>query len=296
MTSSARLTPEQVSEFWHNGFVVAHSGIAEDLLRRMDDELDDWIEESRQHTANYGETLDGKARFDLEIGHTKEAPKLRRVANPVDVSEAFQDALWHSAVADMVAQLIGPDIKFHHCKLNIKLPNMESVVYYHQDHSYDPHTNDDMLAILLMLDKSDVENGCIKIVPGSHRKRYSHFQDGRYTGAIEPSRYGEFDQAAVPVVADRGDVCFMHTWAVHGSETNRSDRPRRLLICDYTAADAFPLLSPAVPSPYTGKVIRGKPSPVARLKSTELEIRTPYSEDSFFEVQGQPSARRRATA
>ena len=252
--------------------------------------MDNWIEQSRQHESNFGTTVDGKARFDLEVGHTRETPKLRRVANPVDVSENFQEVLWDSPMVDMVAQLIGPSIRFHHCKLNVKLPGMETVVYYHQDHSYDPHTNDDMLAILLMLDDATEKNGCLRVVPGSHKKRYSHFQKGEYVGAIDSSFNEEFNRLAVPIVASRGDVCFMHTWTVHGSRTNLSNNARRLLICDYTSADAFPLLSPALPSKYTGKIVRGEPSHVARLRSDEIEMRTPYSHDSFFGVQGQPSA------
>ena len=293
MTVRKEFSQEQIDHFRQNGFVVSASGLGEDLLQAMNVELQQWVEASREYTSNFGETIDGKARFDLEAGHTREIPKLRRVSNPIDISSVFRTVLWDSPITDMVAQLIGPSIKFHHCKLNIKLPKMETVVYYHQDHSYDPHTNDDMLAILLMLDDATEENGCLRVVPGSHTKRYSHFRDGEYVGAIDTSYYEEFNREAVSIVASRGDVCFMHTWTVHGSETNQSGHPRRLLICDYTSADAFPLLAPAVPSPYTGKIVRGTPSPVARLRSDVIEMRTPYSEDSFFGIQGQPSATQR---
>ena len=287
---ATRLTEDQISHFWEQGYVVAPSGVSDELMQAMDDQLNEWIEESREHSSNYGSTMDGKARFDLESGHSHDTPKLRRVANPADISRSYREVLWNSPIADMVAQLIGPSIKFHHCKLNNKLPGMETVVHYHQDHTYDPHTNTDMLAILLMLDDATPLNGCLKVVPKSHKKRYSHFQDGKFTGLIDPSHYEGFNQDEVQITAKRGDVCFMHTWTVHGSETNRADEPRRLLICDYTSADAFPLLSPAVPSPYTGMVVRGEPSPVARLEADDVEIRAPYTEDSFFAVQGQPSA------
>ena len=290
MENRPKLSEDQIQHFAEFGYLICPSGIDDSLLKRLDDQVDNWIELSRQHESNFGTTVDGKARFDLEVGHTRETPKLRRVANPVDVSEDFQEVLWDSPMVDMVAQLIGPSIRFHHCKLNVKLPGMETVVYYHQDHSYDPHTNDDMLAILLMLDDATEKNGCLRVVPGSHKKRYSHFQKGEYVGAIDSSFNEEFNRLAVPIVASRGDVCFMHTWTVHGSRTNLSNNARRLLICDYTSADAFPLLSPALPSKYTGKIVRGEPSHVARLRSDEFEMRTPYSHDSFFGVQGQPSA------
>lgn len=284
------LTNDQIQNFHDDGYLVCDSGISEDLLEELDAELDQWIEMSRQHSSNFGSTIDGKARFDLEAGHTKDIPKLRRVANPVEISEAFQQVLWDSPMVDMVAQLIGPSIKFHHCKLNIKLPGMETVVYYHQDHSYDPHTNDDMLAILLMLDDATEKNGCLRVVPKTHKKRFSHFKGGEYVGTISSSYNEEFEREAKSITASRGEVCFMHTWTVHGSSANLDQSPRRLLICDYSAADAFPLLSPALPSRFTGKIVRGQPSPVARLREDVVEIRTPYSADSFFEVQGQPSA------
>ena len=287
MALKQKLNSEQIEHFWEHGYVVANSGLDDVLLDQLDVQLDLWIESSRQHTSNFGTTVDGKARFDLEVGHSRETPKLRRVANPVDISERFQTVLWDGPIVDMVAQLIGPNVRYHHCKLNIKLPKMKTQVYYHQDHSYDPHTNDDMLAILLMLDDADELNGCLRVVPGSHKERYSHYRNGQYIGTIDPSYYQAFDSRAVPIVATRGDICFIHTWMVHGSEVNRSSQPRRLLICDYSTADAYPLLPPALPSKYSGKILRGQPSPTARLRNDVIEMRTPYTDDSFFELQGQ---------
>ena len=290
MNGTSILSKDERQFFFDQGYLIRNAGLEPDQLASLDQDLDLWLELCRQHDSNFGTTVDGKARFDLELGHTRENPKLRRVANPADISENFQAVLWDSPIVDMVADLIGPSIRFHHCKLNIKFPGMETVVYYHQDHSYDPHTNDDMLAILLMLDDANEQNGCLRVVPGSHKQRYSHFQNEEYTGTIGAEHNDQFNQEAVPIVASRGDVCFMHTWTVHGSESNCSDVPRRLLICDYTAADAYPLLSPALPSQFTGKIVRGEPSRTARLREDTIEIRTPYAHDSFFGVQGQPSA------
>ncbi len=290
MDTKSILSPAEKQHFHEHGYLLRKSAVEENLLVELDEELDQWMELCKTHDANFGTTVDGKARFDLEAGHTRDNPKLRRVANPADISEKFQKLLWGGPVIDMVADLIGPDLRFHHCKLNTKFPGMETVVYYHQDHSFDPHTNDDMLAILVMLDESTLENGCLRIVPGSHKDRYSHFKDGEFVGAIDEKYNEQFDRDSVPITANRGDVCFMHCWAVHGSQSNQSDLPRRLLISEYTAADSYPLLSPALPSKYTGRLIRGEASRMARLREDEIEIRTAYAHDSFFGVQGQPSA------
>ena len=273
--------------FEENGYLFVPGLAAPEELEALRRELDGWIEESRSHRANYGETPDGKARFDLEAGHTAERPKLRRVANPADISETYRRFLMDGRVADVVAQLIGPDVKFHHCKLNIKLPGMATRVDWHQDHPYDPHTNDDMLAALVMLDDTSEANGCIRVVPGSHKEPVSLYRGGRFVGKVSDREAEDFQRRSVPVEGRAGDVCFIHTWVMHGSSPNLTDWPRRLLICDYTAADAFWITPPMVPSIYSGRMIRGEPARFARLKAGTIELPPRYEDDSFFGVQGQ---------
>ncbi len=117
--TKAMLGEDQIRQFREDGYVLARGLLDAARIARLTGELDAWIEESRAHGANYGETMDGKARFDLEAGHSADHPKLRRVANPADISEAYREALWDGPIVDAVAELIGPDVKFHHCKLNL---------------------------------------------------------------------------------------------------------------------------------------------------------------------------------
>jgi ectoine hydroxylase-related dioxygenase (phytanoyl-CoA dioxygenase family) len=284
------LTSEEIAHFREHGYVVARGVVPPATIEQLTDEIDGWIEESRQHTRNYGETIDGKARFDLEAGHSAAAPRLRRIANPVDISAAFREVLWDGAIPDLVTQLIGPNVKFHHCKVNMKLPGAGTYVGYHQDHPFDPHTNDDVVVALLMLDDTTPENGCLTVVPGSHRERYSHYRGDEFVGEIAPAHSADFDRRAVPIVARAGDVCLQSTWMVHGGGVNRTDRARRILICDYTAADAFWLLPPMVPSPHSGRIVRGRPTRLARLSAGLKELPQHYAHDSFFGAQGQKTA------
>ncbi len=287
----AALTREQIERFWNDGYVVTEGGATAGQLAALGREVARWVEESRRHTANYGETIDGRERFDLEAGHRAAKPRLRRVANPQEVSDAFLDAIRNAPLVDMVADLIGPDVKFHHAKLNLKQPGTATRAGGHQDHPYDPHTNDDVVVTLLMLDDMTLENGCLRVLPGAHRgERYSHWQDGRFTGEIAPEIMAGLDSGMVPVTGRAGSVCLMHTWMVHGSPGNMSDAPRTLFICDYTAADAFPLARPAMPNAHLGEVVRGRASHSARLEDCTLELPAAYQESSFFELQGQESA------
>ncbi|MBT5432325.1 MAG: phytanoyl-CoA dioxygenase family protein, partial [Rhodospirillaceae bacterium] len=147
----AFISPEQIEQFQHDGFTIARGVVTGAALDAMRQQLEDWVEESRSHSGNWGTCLDGKARFDLEGGHRADHPRLRRISNPVEISEPYRHALFESAIPDHVADCIGPDVKFHHCKVNVKLPGTDTEVGWHQDHAFDPHTNDSMVTTLLFL-------------------------------------------------------------------------------------------------------------------------------------------------
>lgn len=281
----------EVARFHEDGFVVARGAVEAPLLAALKDALAGWVEESRAHTRNYGETLDGRPRFDLEAGHSADAPRLRRVNNPAEVSDAYYAATFEGAIPDMVAALIGPDVKFHHGKINLKLPGTATRVGYHQDFAYTPHTNDDLVTVLVMLDDATVENGCLKIVPGSHREgRVSLWRDGVFVGETPPEVTAACEARAVPITGSAGDVCFMHTSALHGSAANGSDRPRGIYIAVYAAADAVALCPSPLPNRFEGRIVRGQPRRSARLMGGEIELPAAYDNASFFEVQGQRSA------
>ncbi len=286
------LSEEQLRQYREDGFVVVEGAASVWELTALNTELDGWIDESRSHQENWGTTADGKHVFDLEPGHSAEHPRLRRVTNPADFSDVYRSVLFEGRLVDAVGDLLGPDLKFHHCKVNIKLPSMETYVGWHQDHPFEPQTNDSMTVALVMLDDMTLENGALRVVPGSHRTHYSHYRDERFVGEIDRGLWDDFEARSVRLTGKAGDVVFMDSWMVHGSPANRSQSPRRLLICEYTAADAFPLTPSNIRSKYLGEVIRGRATRVARLRGGPIELPPLYKESSFFEVQGQKVARR----
>ena len=229
--------------------------------------------------------------------HCAERPALRRINNPSDISDAYHDAMSNSRIVDMVADLIGPDVKFHHCKINLKCPGSDTVVYYHQDFAFTPHSNDDIVTALLMLDDVTVDNGCLMAVPGSHRgPMYSLFQNGSFVGRVDAATETALRAQQVPITGTAGSVCLMHTRLAHGSAANRSSAPRGLYICVYTAADAVPLARNPMPNPNEGRVLRGAPSLSARLIDFSVELPQQPKSASFFTVQGQDSANRADSA
>lgn len=183
------------------------------------------------------------AIYDLEDSHTPEAPRVRRIKAPHLHHPAYAALVRHPTILAVLADLWGPDIRFDTAKLNMKSAGFGAPVEWHQDWAFYPHTNDDLAAVGVMMDDMEPANGPLLIVPGSHHGPvFDHHADGVFCGAMDPTR-GDVDYAsAIPLTGRAGSITVHHVRAVHGSAPNISDRDRRLLLFQFRAADAWPLL------------------------------------------------------
>lgn len=281
------LTDEQKAAFARDGVLVVEDAVAPDLLERLRADFDRWVAESQHHDKPYGVTVDGRPRFDLEPADGDKPARLRRVQAPTEVSDAYYEAMADSRMTDMVAELIGPDIKLHHTKINSKLPGARTEVKWHQDFPYTPHSNADLVTALLMVDDVTEENGPLAVAPGSHKGPiYSLWHDGVFTGAVDAQAESEMKKTARLCTGKAGSVCLMHTRLAHGSEPNLSDKPRTLFISVYSAGDAMPCSPNPVPTEHMGLFVRG--SDPRRVRGEAFEVQTPeYPKTSFFAQQSE---------
>ncbi len=282
----AQLTSAQSEFFRTQGYLVVEDAVAAGLLSELRQTFAAWVEESRGRDAPYGETVNGRPRFDLEPGHSAEVPALRRVNAPVEVSEAYFRAMADSRMTDCVAELIGPNVKFHHSKINSKLPGGHTEVKWHQDFLFTPHSNDDVVTALLMVDEVTAENGPLEVLPGSHRgPLHGLWHDGVFTGAVAEAIAADCRPRAEVCTGPAGAVCLMHSRLLHGSAPNRSARPRTLFISVFSADDAVPLSPNPMPSRHEGLLVRGERS--GRVRSIAYDIALPQlpTTASFFDQQ-----------
>jgi len=287
------LSESQVRQFWRDGVLTVENAVGAGLLERLRAQFAQWVDESRSHEEAYGETVDGRPRFDLEAGHRRERPALRRINAPADISEDYFEAVTESRMTDMVADLIGPDIRHHHNKINSKLPGAATQVKWHQDFPYTPHSNTDLVTALLMIDEVTEQNGALEVSPGSHTgPLYDLWHDGVFTGAVAEAASHRLRASAVKCCGPAGSVCLMHTCVAHGSAPNLSQASRTLFITVYAAADAAPLSPNPVPNRHERLMVRGEDP--HSIRCTELRVRPAEfpKEASFFTQQ----ARSRGTS
>lgn len=286
VSNMSGLSEEEKARFWEQGYLTVENAVDAGLLTALQGDFSNWVEKSRDHDAPYGDTLDGRPRFDLAAEHKPASPCLRRVNAPIEVSEAYYRATVDSPMTDLVAELIGPDVKLHHTKINSKLPGAGTEVKWHQDFTFTPHSNDDVITALLMIDEVTPDNGPLQVLPGSHRgPLHTLWHGGAFTGAIDDDIAADCARKAEVCTGKAGSVCLMHTRLLHGSPPNRSALPRTLHISVYSAEDAVPSSPNPMPTKYQGLLVRGARS--GRIRSIDFEMELPElpTTASFFDQQ-----------
>jgi phytanoyl-CoA hydroxylase len=274
---------ETIERYQRDGVIVVQ-GLLDDLMRqRMKQVLAGLIERSRGISTH-------DDVFDLEPSHTAAEPRVRRIKKPHLVDPVFDEFARSPRLLAVLSALLGPSgVRLHGSKLNLKAPAYGSPVEWHQDWAFYPHTNDDVLAVGVLLDDATDENGPLLVLPGSHRgPTYDHHgSDGHFCGAMDPLRDRLDFGTALALTAPAGSCSFHHVRAVHGSAQNRSTRSRNLLLYEFTAADAFPLLGVGDWTDFNQRLLVGEPTVVPR--TVDCPIRMPYppakNQGSIYENQ-----------
>jgi ectoine hydroxylase-related dioxygenase (phytanoyl-CoA dioxygenase family) len=214
------LTQQQRNFYNENGYLLAEGQFTLAEAGAFRREAHDLIERLSQY-ADINPTW-GSARL------LAEGTKLLHCHNVQFYSAVFTRLLIDERLTGAAADLIGsPNVQLHHNKLFIKPPEKGSPFPMHQDYPYFPHDRHTMLAAVIHFDDAPLEKGCIRVVPGSHKR-----------GAIDHDPQGgfhlPFDQypleSSQPCPARAGDVLFFNYLTIHGSGVNLSQAARTTLL------------------------------------------------------------------
>ncbi|MEO1160556.1 MAG: phytanoyl-CoA dioxygenase family protein, partial [Pseudomonadota bacterium] len=226
------LNEAQVQFYRDNGYLMLESRIPEA-------EIDKCIAEIEKFRAEASHLRASNDRLDLEDTHTPDNPRLRRIKLPHTISDVFANLMRSDHVLAPVRDLIGKNLRLHTSKLNMKSAEYGAAVEWHQDWAFYPHTNDDVLAVGIVLNDVGPDNGPLMVFPGTHKGEvFDHHSNGVFAGAMDLGKSGLDLKDAVKLTGPRGSMSIHHARTVHGSDLNRSDRDRMLLLYEVMAADA----------------------------------------------------------
>jgi phytanoyl-CoA hydroxylase len=279
------LCKEQAEAYRRDGFIVVADILSPPEIAALREVTDTLVEQSRL-VSEHNDV------FDLEPSHTRDDPRVRRIKTPHAQHPVYDSVMRHEGILTILQQLVSPAIRYDTSKLNMKSPGYGAAVEWHQDWAFYPHTNDDLCAIGVMMDDCEMENGPLLCIPGSHKGPvYDHHADGAFCGAIDPASSGADFSKAVPCTGKAGSISIHHVRTVHGSAVNTSAKPRRLLLYQYSAADAWPLAAASQPKDWeewTSRVICGDAdSIVPRMTAAPVRLPLPGPKyaGSIYETQ-----------
>ena len=276
------LNENQKEHYFREGYLVIERLFNRDDLAMVDRTIQDLTDKAIA-SGDFSKIL------ELEPEPVDGRRVCRRIYHPFEQHPAFRDLATDPRLLDKIESIIGPDINLQHSKLNMKPAKVGSVVEWHQDLAYFPHTNDSLVTTLIYLDDATEQNGCLQVLPRHHTHYFSHAgPDGLFAGMItEPIDDGRFGKP-VALPAPAGSVIFMHCITPHASLPNRSDKARRTLIYEYRASDSFAIYYQHlnVAGMPLHRQLRGKPSLYARCAGPP-PLLTPRSETSvsLYELQ-----------
>jgi ectoine hydroxylase len=273
------LSEDDRARYVRDGFIVIESLVDSTWLSRLREVTCEFVEKSR-------ELVESNFVFDLEPDHSAEHPRLRRLSSPADLHDTYWELVSQSVIVDIVEDLLGPHIKFHHGKLNFKAPRGGEEVKWHQDIQFWPHTNYGPLTVGLFLEDVTPDMGNVGFVPGSHLAQLFDQYDGdKWRGCVAERDLTELDlERAVFPTGPAGSITVHNCRTVHGSAPNHSDRERPLLLQTYAPADAFTYTDIVARSPHGDTLIRGEQARWARHDPRPCQV-GPAKARTIFEVQ-----------
>lgn len=232
------------ADFDKNGYVVVPDILSPSQLeevRAMTDRVLDGSIAPEIPKPN-GAPPDGDFRIQWEPGVKDDASvprreKVRIALHLCHTHPFFRAHATRSEITEIARALIGPEIRLYTDQLFVKPPHHGSEVPFHQDHAYwaalEPYN---MVSCWLALDDATIENGCVRMLPGTHRSYIPHREfDGPNSLGLLPDDVDISHE--MPVEIKAGGAMFHHSLTIHRSFPNTSDQGRRGLVSIYTPGE-----------------------------------------------------------
>ena len=216
-----RLTPEERAAYDANGFVIAPDVFSAAELDAIDREMDRLLPEHEDKAGH---------RPGWILGLTAHSDATMAIARD-------------ERILALIEEVVAPGIAIHSAKLVTKLPHSDVECHWHQDEAFymkpdDPNTHSrTRMSIWLPLQEATEQNGCLWVVPGSHKWGIHEFEVVDYGQCRRKITAGEYaNEHAVPVPVPAGSMVLFSAWTWHHSKGNRTDRVRRAFIVSYQEA------------------------------------------------------------
>lgn len=236
-----KLSDSELTFFKENGYLVLRSVLSPSGLEQMREEsMQAWQKE--------------KESFDPDKSWLQNS----LLVNIHHQSPTIRSYYFNGPLVEIASQLIGPNIKGATSQLTFKMKGNTKPFGWHQDNGYGELDPYNALTTLTALDDTDRGNGCLWLIPQSHKDGQIRVEQNETQKKSGSEIIVEADDSlAVPMEMKAGDVLIFNCWMLHKSDGNySSDRDRRILFLRYADADAVEVYNER--KPRLGKLVKGQ--------------------------------------
>ena len=240
------ITQHQIDFFQENGYLVVENALSPEEVQGL-----------RQETAQICRGERGRVKglppFLPEESDDEVIQRTLCIHFPHKISASMFDFLTHPVIVEVLTRAIGPDVKCMQSMLFIKSAGKPGQAW-HQDEGFIPTRDRSLTAAWMALDDATVENGCLWVIPGSHRLGvlwpHREHDDERFDCVVEAFHFPYTDDDSIPVEVKAGAIVFFNGYLLHRSLPNLAQTGyRRALVNHYMSAQSLlPWRAPAGPT------------------------------------------------
>lgn len=155
-------------------------------------------------------------------------------------SDVTRDFAEDARLLSLIEEIVRPGIAIHSAKLVAKPPRFQEECHWHQDEAFYLHGPESAsatrMSVWVPLQDADEHNGCLWVVPSSHRWGLQPFEPVAYGQCRRKLDPTEHLNEAIPVCMRAGAVLLFSAWLWHHSKGNQTERVRRAFIVSYQEA------------------------------------------------------------
>jgi ectoine hydroxylase-related dioxygenase (phytanoyl-CoA dioxygenase family) len=235
------LTEEELKSYRKNGYLIIREIIKPDGLKQIQDEcMSAWSKEKESFDPN-------KSWLQNSL-----------LVNIHHQAATVKDYYFNGPLVDIASEIIGPNIKGATSQLTFKMKGNTKPFGWHQDNGYGELDPYNALTTLTALDDTDRGNGCLWLIPGSHKGgQVRVYQNEDQKKSQSEIIVDADDSLAIPMEMKAGDALIFNCWMLHKSDGNMSEtRDRRILFLRYADADAVEVYNER--KPRLGRLVKGR--------------------------------------
>ena len=228
------VTQQDINDYHENGFLIIENALSQQTVDVLCDEA------AQVCLGNRGEIAGAEQFKGLDDASVLE--QIIAIHFPHKLSDGLRDMLFKPVITDTLMQIISPNVKCMQSMFFVKHAGRPGQAW-HQDEAFIPSTDRSITGVWIALDKATVENGCLWVIPGSHKSgeiwpARAH-NNPEFDHTEESYGYPFAEDEAIPVELEPGSILFFNGYLLHRSLKNVAKKgTRRSYVCHYMSAES----------------------------------------------------------